>query len=232
VYRAPILPAELEQELQRKGYKRDPRSGNYLAPKVLARTSNDPLVPVRIGGKWVTDLKGQPVFLRASIRDRLLQADEAMFQKRRQRIVVNYGLRSNAVQHELFRRINGKGAVAPAGSSFHETGLALDINNWRDAQPFMIDAGFVGGCYGIEEDFVHYSIGEITRASNFEVFKRCTWREIPKLIGQNVVKGGKTAGTGVKKGVGKVMGVFKRDRGEKGEAGRKGREEGTDGRDR
>jgi hypothetical protein len=27
----------------------------------------------------------------------------------------------------------------------------------------MIDAGFVGGCYGIEEDLVHYSVSEITR---------------------------------------------------------------------
>jgi hypothetical protein len=209
-YKASPLPTALEQEFQRKQYTRDPKSANYLAPKVFGKTLNEPLVPVRIGGRWVHDLKGQPVFLRASIRDKLLEADEAMFTKRKQHIVVNYGFRSNAVQQELFLRINGKGAVAPAGGSFHETGMALDINNWRDAQPFMIDAGFVGGCYGIEEDFVHYSIGEITRASNFDVFKRCTLKEIPKIIGKSVVKGGKAAGTGVKKGVGKIAGVFRR----------------------
>jgi hypothetical protein len=46
----------------------------------------------------------------------------------------------------------------------------------------MIEAGFVGGCYGIEEDLVHYSIDEITKSSNLEAFKRCTLKEIPKDI--------------------------------------------------
>lgn len=207
MYKRTALPADLEQEFQRKSYKQDMRSGNYLTPKVMARTPNEDLVPVSIGGKWVKDLKGQPVYVRESIRDRLLEADDAMFAKQRRHIIVNYGFRSNLVQQELFRKINGSGAVAPAGHSFHETGMAVDINNWREAQPFMIDAGFVGGCYGIEEDYVHYSIGEITRASNFSVFKRCTVKEIPKLIGTGVVKGGK----GVAKGVGKVVGVFRRD---------------------
>ena len=210
-YHASPPPTELEQEFQRKQYKRDPKSGNYLAPKVFTKTLNEPLVQVRIGGRWMTDLKGQPVFLRESIRNKLLEADEAMFKKRQQHIVVNYGFRSNAVQQELFRRINGKGAVAPPGGSFHETGMALDINNWRDAQPFMIDAGFVGGCYGIEEDFVHYSIGEITKASNFDVFKRCTLKDIPKIVGKGVIAGGKGAGKGVKKGVDKIRGIFKRE---------------------
>ena len=111
-YHASPPPTELEQEFQRKQYKRDPKSGNYLAPKVFTKTLNEPLVQVRIGGRWMTDLKGQPVFLRESIRNKLLEADEAMFKKRQQHIVVNYGFRSNAVQQELFRRINGKGAVA------------------------------------------------------------------------------------------------------------------------
>ena len=66
--------------------------------------------------------------------------------------------------------------------SFHETGMAIDLQNWRDAQRFMIEAGFVGGCYGIEEDLVHYSIDEITKSSDLQAFKRCTLKEIPKEI--------------------------------------------------
>jgi len=50
--------------------------------------------------------------------------------------------------------------------------MAIDLQNWRDAQRFMIEAGFVGGCYGIEEDLVHYSIDEITKSSDLQAFKR------------------------------------------------------------
>ena len=200
-YQAAELPPALEQEFLRKSYKRDPKSGNYLSAKVSSKTLNEDLVAVRIDGRYVKDLKGQPVFLRESIRDRLLEADAAMFKKHHRHIIVNYGFRSNAVQQELFRKISGHGAVAPAGGSFHETGMALDISNWRDAQGFMIDAGFVGGCYGIEEDLVHYSIGEITKASNMTVFKRCTLKEIPKKIGKGIVKVGSV-----------TVGVFKKDK--------------------
>jgi hypothetical protein len=148
-----------------------------------------------INKKWVKDLRGTPVFLRKSVRDKLLTADDQMFFKKRKHIVINYGFRSNTLQQELWKKLNGKAKVAPAGASFHETGMALDISNWREAQGFLIDAGFVGGCYGIEEDLVHYSIGEITKASNGAAFKRCTLRELP----QNILKGLK-----------KVGGVFKR----------------------
>jgi hypothetical protein len=201
VYKADPLPTALEQEFVRKHYVRDPKSGNYLSAKVLAKTLNEGLFPVPINGKYVKDLKGQPVFLRESVRAKLLQADEAMFKKQHQHIIVNYGFRTNAVQQELFRKIAGKGKVAPAGGSFHETGMALDVSNWKEAQNFMIDAGFVGGCYGIEEDFVHYSIGEITKAGNFTVFKRCTLKNLPKEIGK-----------GLKKVGGATFGVFKRDK--------------------
>jgi LAS superfamily LD-carboxypeptidase LdcB len=189
-YQPQVLPPALEQEFVRKNYKRDSKSGNYLSPKVFTKTLNEGLFPVPIGGRYVKDLKGQPVFLRESVRSKLLEADQAMFEKKHQHIIVNYGFRTNVVQQELFRKIAGTGKVAPAGGSFHETGMALDISNWRDAQKFMIEAGFVGGCYGIEEDFVHYSIGEVTKASNFAVFKRCTIKELPKQIVKGIGKVG------------------------------------------
>jgi hypothetical protein len=185
VYRIEAPPASLQQEFEQENYKRDPKSGNFLSPKVLSKTLDQKLVPILIDGKYVKDLKGQTIFLRESIRDKLLLADTAMYHKKQQHLVVNYGFRSNALQRELFQKLKGVGKVAPPGGSFHETGMALDLQNWRDAQQFMIEAGFVGGCYGIEEDLVHYSIGEITKASNMSAFKRCTLKEIP----QNIVKG-------------------------------------------
>lgn len=215
VYRPDALPPPLETELSRKSFKRDPKSGNYLAPKVLAKTPDESLVPVAIGATYVKDLRGRPVFLRQSIRAKLLAADVALFARKGEHIQVNYGFRSNLVQHELFLKLNGKSKVAPAGGSFHETGLALDINNWQSAQRFMIEAGFVGGCYGIEEDLVHYSIGEISKASDFEAFQRCTLKEIPEHILKVAKKAGdvdelKKAGKAGTEGIKKLGGRFGR----------------------
>jgi hypothetical protein len=202
VYKIEAPSAALQQEFARENYKRDPKSGNYLSPKVFSRTLDQPLVPIFINGRYLKDLKGQTIFLRESIRDKLVHADEAMFAKRHEHLVVTYGFRSNDLQRELFRKLNGAGKVAPPGGSFHETGMALDLQNWHDAQRFMIEAGFVGGCYGIEEDLVHYSIGEITKASNMSAFKRCTLKEIP----ENIVKGMKKAGSATGGAFGKLIG--------------------------
>ena len=202
VYRPDPPTAAMQQEFAKNNYKRDPKSGNYLSPKVLAKTLDEELVPIFINAVYMKDLKGQTIFLRRSIRDRLYDADKAMYEKKKQHVLVNYGFRSNTLQRELFQKLNGVGKVAPAGGSFHETGMALDLQNWRDAQRFMIEAGFVGGCYGIEEDLVHYSVGEVTKASNAEAFKRCTLKEIP----ENILKGVKKVGSAT----GGLLGKIKR----------------------
>ena len=129
---------------------------------------------MRIAGKYVKDERGHYVFVRRTVLDKLLLADEELFKKKQVHIIVGYGFRSNALQAELYKKLKGMGKVAPPGSSFHETGMALDIVNTRDAHKYLIQAGFVGGCDGIEEDKVHYSIGEISKASNFKTFRRCT----------------------------------------------------------
>jgi hypothetical protein len=194
-YYPSAVPAALGQDFVRKGFKLDVQSGNYLGPTLSAKTLHEPLVPVLIDGKYVKDLRGQTVFLRRTIRDKVLAADAAMFQSKKQHLKINYGFRSNVLQDELYKKLNGHAKVAPPGMSFHETGMALDISNWREAQRYMIEAGFVGGCFGLEEDMVHYSVNEITKASNFEEFKRCTFKEIP----QDVLKDAEKAGKGAEK---------------------------------
>jgi hypothetical protein len=198
VYHPPAITPALEQDFIHKGFKRDPQSGNYMSPKLTLKTVHEPLAPVLIDGKYVKDARGLPIFLRQSIRDKVEAADGAMFQHKKQHLKIVYGFRANALQYELFQKINGHGKVAPAGMSFHETGMAVDLGNWRDAQGYMINAGFVGGCFGLEEDMVHYSINEITKASDFEEFKRCTFKEIP----EDVLKAAKKAGIESEKFVG------------------------------
>ena len=190
VYRPSAVPAALKQDFVRKSFIQDVQSGNYLGPKTYTKTLHEPLVPVPIDGKNAKDLRGHTVFLRQTIRDKLLAADAAMFKKKAQHLKINYGFRSNQLQYELYQELNGHGKVAQPGMSFHETGMAIDLQNWRDAQRFMIEAGFVGGCYGIEEDLVHYSVDEITKSSDLQAFKRCTLKEIPK----DILKGVKGVG--------------------------------------
>lgn len=199
-------PAALENELMAKKFTLDKDTGNYLSPKLSARTRHDDMVPVFIDGRYAKDLRGNIVFLRKSIRDRLLRADAAMFAKKKKHLAINYGFRSNRLQADLYKKIAGKGKVAAVGGSFHETGMALDLNNWREAQAFMIEAGFVGGCYGIEEDIVHYSIDEVTKASNMDAFKRCTLKELPQNVGKGVVKAGSAIGRAGKATLGKIKG--------------------------
>jgi hypothetical protein len=195
VYHPSAAPVGLEQDFVHKGFKLDLESGNFMGPKLATRTVHEPLVPVFIDGKYVRDERGQTIFLRLSIRDKVQEADAAMFRSKREHLKITYGFRSNLVQADLYRKLYGHGKVAPPGMSFHETGMALDIANWRDAQRYMIEAGFVGGCFGIEEDMVHYSINEITKASDFEEFKRCTFKEIP----QDVMKDAEKAGRGAER---------------------------------
>jgi len=192
----------LVAEFEHKGFKLDPPTGNYLGPKVSSKAKPEILVPVMIDGRYVSDLRGYPVFVRQSIRDRLLVADAAMFKAKQKHISINYGFRSNVLQAELYQKIKGTGKVAEVGRSFHEAGMALDLGNWHDSQRYMIDAGFVGGCYGIEEDMVHYSIDEITKSSNLEAFKRCSLREVPDVV----IKGTKKAGSVGKSAFGKLKG--------------------------
>jgi hypothetical protein len=190
VYRSSAIPAALEQNFVRQSFQRDVQSGNYLGPKLSIKTLHDLLVPILIEGSYVKDLRGQTVFLRQTIRDKLLEADEAMFKRKKEHLKINYGFRSNALQYELYQKLNGHAKVAPAGMSFHETGMAIDLSNWRDAHKYMIEAGFAGGCDGLEEDLVHYSINEINKASNVETFKRCTLKDIPK----DILKGAEKVG--------------------------------------
>ena len=190
VFRPSPIPPALEQDFLRRSFVKDAQSGNYMGPRLSSKTLHEPLVPIPIDGTYAKDLRGHTVFLRKTIRDKLLAADAAMFKSKGQHLQVNYGFRSNALQYELYQQLNGHGKVAQAGMSFHETGMAIDLQNWRDAQRFMIEAGFVGGCYGIEEDLVHYSIDEITKSSDFQAFRRCTLKEIPKDILKGVGKVG------------------------------------------
>src|SRR4029079_4157006 len=86
LYVADPMPGVLQKELQRKNFALDAKSGHYLGPKVFLKTRKADLVRVMIGGSYVKDLRGRLVFVRQSIRDKLLLADAAFFQDKTQQL--------------------------------------------------------------------------------------------------------------------------------------------------
>ncbi len=95
----------------------------------------------------------------SSIRSRLEAADDAFFKATGKHLKINQSFRSREQQAELFRRSQAGeiGRAAPPGSSFHEKGLAIDVTNWKEAEPFLRQFGFLNN---LADDKGHFSIGE------------------------------------------------------------------------
>lgn len=94
------------------------------------------------------------------IEDRLKQADQEFFEATGKHIAVNQSFRTRETQQKLFDKLSKKGArVAPPGTSFHEKGLAVDVTNWKEAEPFLRKFGFMND---LADDKGHFSIGEFS----------------------------------------------------------------------
>jgi hypothetical protein len=98
--------------------------------------------------------------------DRWLDGEAAMAFKRAQEqaradgveIQVNSAGRTYQEQARLYARLNGVSPVARPGTSNHETGNALDIQNWQQAKPYLVANGFAhgDGRGPIANDLVHF----------------------------------------------------------------------------
>jgi hypothetical protein len=74
-------------------------------------------------------------------------------------IQINSAGRTYEEQARLYARLHGKSPVAPPGHSNHESGRALDIQNWQQAKKYLLAAGFRHGDGNgpIAGDLVHFS---------------------------------------------------------------------------
>jgi hypothetical protein len=98
--------------------------------------------------------------------DRWLDKDAGIAFKRAQEqakadgidLQVNSAGRTYQEQARLYARLNGVSPVARPGTSNHESGNALDIQNWRQAKPYLIANGFThgDGRGPIANDLVHF----------------------------------------------------------------------------
>lgn len=94
------------------------------------------LQSVNLGTRRVTGDSGMVAALQ--------QADAEFFAATGQHLDVNSSFRSEQQQRDAYGRyLRGEIArAAPPGKSLHEKGIAVDITNWKEAEPFLIKYGF------------------------------------------------------------------------------------------
>lgn len=96
-----------------------------------------------------------------SIALRLASAAQAFKRATGKELQVNQDFRTREEQEKLYRELSKKGArVAPPGHSFHERGLAIDVTNWKEAEPYLRKYGLVND---LPDDRGHFSFGETNR---------------------------------------------------------------------
>jgi hypothetical protein len=119
----------------------------------LSMGANGSIVKVTFGNK--------PVEVSEKIASPLQLADAAFFKATGKHLIINEGLRSHERQAMLYQKYkSGKGGrAAPPGQSFHETGNAVDVGNWKEAEPYLRQYGFKNN---LADDKNHFSIGEFS----------------------------------------------------------------------
>jgi hypothetical protein len=130
-------------------YNRDSGKTSFNSP--VSSGGNSSIVPLDIGGRKVQ--------VSSTIASPLQQEDQEFYQATGKHLAINEGLRSSARQAQLYNDYkSGKGGrAAPPGKSFHETGNAVDIANWKEAEKYLRKYGFRND---LADDKNHFSIGE------------------------------------------------------------------------
>ena len=133
---------ELDQVLDSLGF--DPVGGV---------TNNAGLKELTIGKRTVR--------VAPSIALRLAKAAKDFKQATGRDVQINQDFRSHEEQARLYKELSAKGArVAPPGQSFHEKGMAIDVTNWREFEPFARRYGLVND---LADDRGHFSYLETNR---------------------------------------------------------------------
>lgn len=172
----------------------DENTGSVVYGYTATQILDELLVTETICGKRVT--------LKESVMKKCLAANSAMeaayesrtlFKKgdKHRCILINTSFRPNREQSGLYEDswtdIEGnpctdkKGKqvqcwkAAKPGLSFHEIGQAIDVQNFAQAEPFLLEQGLIGGWHGIYKDPWHFSQNEGKRKGWKDDLKQRKW---------------------------------------------------------
>lgn len=177
-----------------KGCIEDSHTNNVVYGHAAKMMLDESLVSEWICGKRVT--------LKKNIMKRVVKANAAMEAEYEKRwfhkgdkykcIVVNHDIRTNRHQSRIyndsFKKPNGDPCLdkktekpvqcwvaAKPGKSFHEIGQAIDVKNFAQAEPFLLEQRMVGGWHGLYKDPWHFSKGEYGRKGMGSAALQVAW---------------------------------------------------------
>src|SRR5574343_1384729 len=105
-----------------------------------------------------TPINGRSVTAHSELLGRLEQANRDMIAETGSGILVSSSFRTREQQQELYDRLAPQGArVATPGNSRHEKGLAIDVHNWKEAEPFLRKYGLVNP---LKDDLTHFQLDD------------------------------------------------------------------------
>lgn len=154
---AQALPGEIKVRIKATGEEGfipqneyDPNIYDKISFNSVAGDTNKALTTMNINGKTIT--------VNENIRGKLALADTAFYKATGKHLQINQAYRTNEQQTELYNKLSKTGArVALPGKSFHEKGLAVDITNWKEAEPYLRKYGLKNN---LADDKGHFSYGE------------------------------------------------------------------------
>lgn len=154
----------------------DPIAGNILCGEKAKNLSDEPLIEIKIRGKTFK--------IRKTLAEAVQRASAQMRAEGKGNIDIDYALRYNYEQYLIWldaleptksKPLNTGYAAKPPCLSNHEPGNAIDVNNWREAEPYLWAQGVPGGLHGIPADPRHFSVGEFQRHGDLAALKQWVW---------------------------------------------------------
>lgn len=222
---APKSANDVREKLKKQGYKLDKHAGNYynaqsdvfreaeiLDEALVTVLQPDGKTPLQDLFYWnERNHEVVPTRLKLQAAKALSKANAAMIAAGKGPIKIWYSTRTNEQQdYEYQRKERGEiDVAAPPGHSFHEVGQAIDVHNWKEATPYLLAAGFVGGFGGLDNDYGHFEYGSgRERAKLLTRLRQRAVEKIREKVGDKAADKAdelaKKAGEKVKKGVEKA----------------------------
>ena len=155
--KAQLRKGVMDSMRQSSGTAVDSDSGSDDDPMGLFKTD----LSKSLNGSIKTGTIGnKEVSVNKKISKRLAMAQAEFKRLTGKDLQINQSHRTHKEQARLYKELSAKGArVAPPGKSFHEKGLAIDVTNWKEAEPILRKYGFKNN---LADDKGHFSIGEFT----------------------------------------------------------------------
>jgi LAS superfamily LD-carboxypeptidase LdcB len=159
--------------------------GSPVAKEVLKGGGNQPAYVYDAGGGILLDSAGERVIMAKPAAEAVTKAAAAMARDGK-KLVIGYCYRT-LVRACILSAAKGDSRTTDPGESAHGAGLACDVANAKEAEPYLVEVGMLGGCSGTmySSDFWHFSFGEMTKRDDWKI-KICQSSDTVQRYGEGL----------------------------------------------